>query len=197
MRLCCKRFHRLSVWTRYRVAFTTWQPVSRLLPLGRWQGRMAPSHQRGRDATEMDLDRITHPLRLAKGSHQPGSGEGCAMNAISCSARPLAILVQSCNDLLAGLHGYSLSPEDSLLALELGWHTVGTADVADTVIHAWVAELLTNPTWGVVRYASNRRYRAHSSSRTYATPSALGAIWPIWTTPATSTHLGQQRFCRR
>jgi Protein of unknown function (DUF732) len=31
----------------------------------------------------MDLDRITHPLRLAKGSHQPGSGKGCAMNVIS------------------------------------------------------------------------------------------------------------------
>ena len=62
--------------------------------------------------TQMDLDRITHPLRLARGSHQPGSGKGCAMNAISyingdehitdfptCSARPLAIVVQSCNDL--------------------------------------------------------------------------------------------------
>jgi hypothetical protein len=31
----------------------------------------------------MDIDRITHPLRLAKGSHQPGSGKGCAMNVIS------------------------------------------------------------------------------------------------------------------
>lgn len=71
----------------------------------------------------------------------------------ACSARPLAILVQSCNDLPAGPDGYYLSPENSLLALELGWQTVGTADVADTVIHAWLAELLTNPTWGVVRYA--------------------------------------------
>ena len=54
----------------------------------------------------MDIHRITHPLRLAKGSHQPGSGKGCAMNVISyingdaqitdfpaCSARPLAALV--------------------------------------------------------------------------------------------------------
>ena len=31
----------------------------------------------------MDLDRITHPLRLAKGSHRPGSGNGCATNVIS------------------------------------------------------------------------------------------------------------------
>ncbi|OBG27523.1 hypothetical protein [Mycobacterium sp. 852002-51057_SCH5723018] len=113
----------------------------------------------------MDFDRITHPLRLAKGSHQPGSGKGCAMNVISyingdthisdfpdCSARPLSAFVQLCNDLLAGPDGY-LSPENSLLALELGWQTVGTADVDDTVIHAWVAELLTSPAWGVVCYA--------------------------------------------
>ena len=31
----------------------------------------------------MDFDRITHPLRLASGSHQPGSGKGCAMNVIA------------------------------------------------------------------------------------------------------------------
>jgi hypothetical protein len=48
------------------------------------------------------------------------------------SARPLAAFVQSCNDLLAGPGGY-LSPEDSLHALELGWQTAGTADVAETL----------------------------------------------------------------
>jgi hypothetical protein len=113
----------------------------------------------------MDLDRITHPLRLARGSHQLGSGKGCAMNAISyingdeqltdfpaTSARPLASFVQLCNDLLAGPDGY-LSPENSLLVLDLGWLTVGTADVADTVVHAWVAKLLVSPPWGVIRYA--------------------------------------------
>jgi Protein of unknown function (DUF732) len=31
----------------------------------------------------MDLYRITHPLRLAKGSHRPGSGKGCAANVVS------------------------------------------------------------------------------------------------------------------
>jgi Protein of unknown function (DUF732) len=31
----------------------------------------------------MDFDRITHPLRLARGSHQPGSAKGCAMNVIA------------------------------------------------------------------------------------------------------------------
>jgi hypothetical protein len=114
----------------------------------------------------MDLDRITHPLRLARGSHQPGSGKGCAMNVISyingdeqitdfpaTSARPLASFVQLCNDLLAGPDGY-LSPEDSLLVLDLGWLTVGTADVAESIMHIWVTKLLISPPWGVVRYAS-------------------------------------------
>src|SRR3984885_331440 len=91
----------------------------------------------------MDLDRITNPLRLARGSHQPGSGKGCAMNVISyingdeqitdfpaTSARPLASFVQLCNDLLAGPDGY-LSPENSLLVLDLGWLTVGTPDRAE------------------------------------------------------------------
>jgi hypothetical protein len=115
----------------------------------------------------MDLDRITHPLRLARGSHQPGSGKGCAMNAISyingdeqitdfpaTSARPLASFVQLCNDLLAGPDGF-LSPEDSFLVLDLGWLTVGTADVADSVTHLWVTKLLISPPWGVVRYAQH------------------------------------------
>ncbi len=115
----------------------------------------------------MDLDRITHPLRLSRGSHQPGSGKGCAMNAISyingdelitdfpaTSARPLASFVQLCNDLLAGPDGY-LSPDDSLRVLDLGWLTVGTADVADVVVHPWVAKLLVSPTWGVIRYAGD------------------------------------------
>jgi hypothetical protein len=29
----------------------------------------------------MDVYRITHPMTLAKGSHQPGFGKGCAMRA--------------------------------------------------------------------------------------------------------------------
>jgi len=115
----------------------------------------------------MDLDRITHPLTLVKGSHRPESGDGCAMNVISyicgdteitdfpaTSAHPLAACVQLCNDLLAGPDRY-LSPENSLLALDLAWQTVGTADVGDSVIHAWVAELLTNPAWGVVQYTES------------------------------------------
>jgi hypothetical protein len=120
----------------------------------------------------MDFDRITHPLRLARGSHHTGSGKGCAMNVISyingdpqvtdfptCSARPLSLLVQSSNDLLAGPDGY-LSPEASVLALDLAWQTVGTADVPDTVVHAWIAQLLTSPTWGVLRYAKITAHQA-------------------------------------
>src|ERR1700733_12180166 len=122
----------------------------------------------------MDLDRITNPLRLARGSHQPGSGKGCAMNVISyingdeqitdfpaTSARPLASFVQLCNDLLAGPDGY-LSPADSFVVLELGWLTVGTACEADTVVHTWVTKLLTSPPWGVVRYAQNAAAEAIS-----------------------------------
>jgi hypothetical protein len=70
----------------------------------------------------------------------------------ACSARPLAALVQLCNDLLARPDGY-LSPENSVIAVDLGWQTVGTADVSSAVMHAWIAELLANPAWGVVRYA--------------------------------------------
>jgi hypothetical protein len=120
----------------------------------------------------MDLYRITHPLRLAKGSHLPGSGKGCAMNVISYitgdeqvtdfptrSARPLSLLVQSSNDLLAGPDGY-LSPEHSVIALDLAWQTVGTADVPETVVHAWIAELLTSPTWGVLNYVKITAHKA-------------------------------------
>jgi hypothetical protein len=86
-----------------------------------------------------DNDRIFHPLRLASGSHQPGSGKGCAMNVISyengdkkisdypeCSDRMLARIVQGVNDSLADADGY-LSAENSLIALDLGHQTVGTA----------------------------------------------------------------------
>jgi hypothetical protein len=112
--------------------------------------------------SDIDLDRITHPLRLAKGSHQPGSGKGCAMNVISyingdveitdvpeCSAPALARIVQDVNDYLAdirGDEGYNLSPEDSVIALNLAWQTVGTADtLAEAQFVEWVSELAGSP----------------------------------------------------
>lgn len=110
----------------------------------------------------LDLDRITHPLRLARGSHQPGSGKGCAMNVISyingdakitdypeCSARPLARMVQSLNDQLAGVDGF-LSPENSIIVLDLGWLTVGTADTPREIVWRWLADLLVHPEMGIV-----------------------------------------------
>jgi hypothetical protein len=139
----------------------------------------------------MDLDRITHPLRLARGSHQPGSGNGCAMNVISYingdaqvsdfptgSARPLSLLVQSSNDLLAGPDGY-LSPENSVVALDLAWQTVGTADVPDTVVHAWLAELLTNPIWGVLQYAKITAHKAILDIAELHRAAASGDMPPI------------------
>jgi len=116
----------------------------------------------------MDLTQITNPLRLAKGSHEEGSGKGCAMNVVSyvngdtritdypeCSARPLARLVQSINDWLAGLDGY-LSPENAVIVLDLGFATMGTADAPKSVVHAWLAEMLDSPEWGVTRFTSDK-----------------------------------------
>lgn len=100
------------------------------------------------------------PLRLAKGSHEPGSGKGCAMNVVSytngdttitdypeCSARPLAVMVQVVNDALAGTDGF-LSPENSVIALDLGWRTVGTANKDYDMQSIWWRQLTgtdTNP----------------------------------------------------
>lgn len=138
----------------------------------------------------MDHDNFTQ-LRLVAGSYPAGSGKGCAMNAISyingdteitdfpdCSARPLAAFVQWCNDLLAGPGGF-LSREDGAVALDLGWQTVGTAEVADTVIHAWVAELLENPVWGVIRYAESDAAQAISNIAALHRKVASGETPPV------------------
>lgn len=84
------------------------------------------------------MNDITEPLVLSRGSHEAGSGRGCAMNVISwengdttitdypaCSDPMLALLVQSVNDGLADEEGF-LSPANSIIALELGHATVGT-----------------------------------------------------------------------
>jgi hypothetical protein len=94
------------------------------------------------------------------------------------SARPLASFVQLCNDLLAGPDGH-LSPEDSLLVLDLGWLTVGTADAADTVMRPWVAKLLVSPPWGVIRYAENAAAEAISEIAELHRRLAPGEMPPI------------------
>ncbi|AFL47969.1 hypothetical protein AVANI_62 [Mycobacterium phage Avani] len=140
----------------------------------------------------IDLDRITHPLRLAQGSHQPGSGKGCAMNVISyingdtkitdypeCSARPLASLVQMCNDRLAGPDGF-LSAENSVLVLDLGWQTVGTAGVPDSVYALWIADMLDSPEWGVVRFADEVGKSAIRDIADLHRRSAVGEVPFAW-----------------
>ena len=90
---------------------------------------------------------ITEPLRLAVGSHQAGSGKGCAMNVISwengdqeitdypkCADMVLSMYVQWANDSYC-VHRdkWSIDTSDLLCAecssviLELAHRTVGTA----------------------------------------------------------------------
>ena len=100
-----------------------------------------------------------------------GAGDGvnklCAMQFISyingdtkitdypeCSARPLARIVQSINDRLAGPDGY-LSPENSVIVLDLGWLTVGTANAPREVMWQWLADLLIDSEHGAIQYARN------------------------------------------
>ena len=83
---------------------------------------------------------LEHPLRLAVGSHQAGSGRGCAMNLISwesgdttitdlpeCSDPFLARVVQRVNDTLCTHRdGDLLCPACSQVVLRLAHMTVGT-----------------------------------------------------------------------
>ena len=98
---------------------------------------------------------MNHPLRLAVGSHQAGSGLGCAMNVISwesgdttitdlpaCADRVLARIVQRVNDSLCGHRdGDLLCPTCSVLVLDLAHRTVGTGTVVMTELErrrVWV-----------------------------------------------------------
>lgn len=82
-----------------------------------------------------------HPLRLAVGSHEAGSGKGCAMNVVSyengderitdlpdCADPMLAKVVQGVNDKIC-IHRHGddlLCPECSVEVLALAHRTVGT-----------------------------------------------------------------------
>lgn len=88
---------------------------------------------------------LDHPLRLAVGSHQAGSGKGCAMNAISwengdttitdlpaCADPVLARIVQRVNDsICTHRDGDLLCPSCSVKVLALAHRTVGTGGPAD------------------------------------------------------------------
>jgi len=86
---------------------------------------------------------ITNPLRLAVGSHEAGSGKGCAMNVISwengdtkitdfpdCSDPLLTRIVQRVNDTICNHRDEDLvCAPCSLIVLALGHRTVGTGTV--------------------------------------------------------------------
>ena len=92
------------------------------------------------------MTNIQHPLRLAVGSHQAGSGQGCAMNVVSwesgdttitdmpaCADLVLARIVQRVNDMICTHRdGDLLCPSCSVLVLDLAHRTVGTGTVALT-----------------------------------------------------------------
>ena len=92
------------------------------------------------------MTNIQHPLRLAVGSHQAGSGQGCAMNVVSwesgdttitdmpaCADRVLARIAQRVNDMICTHRdGDLLCPSCSVLVLDLAHRTVGTGTVALT-----------------------------------------------------------------
>jgi hypothetical protein len=83
---------------------------------------------------------VDHPLRLAVGSHQAGSGKGCAMNVVSwesgdstitdlpaCADRVLARIVQRVNDsICTHRDGDLLCPTCSVKVLDLAHRIVGT-----------------------------------------------------------------------
>ena len=86
------------------------------------------------------MNKITEPLQLAVGSHEAGTGQGCAMNVVSwingdatitdypaCSDTLLARIVQGVNDTLcAHRDGDLLCPPCSTIAVDLGLATIGT-----------------------------------------------------------------------
>jgi len=115
-----------------------------------------------------DFD-FPQPLRIVGGSHKRGSGQGCAMNVISyingdteitdypsCSAAPLARLVQICNDELAGGHGNPLHPQDALCVLDLGWRTMGTGQ-APLAMNDWYRKRVLGDNFGFADEPSTSR----------------------------------------
>ncbi len=100
------------------------------------------------------MNKITEPLQLAVGSHEAGSGKGCAMNVVSwingdttitdmpdCADPMLSRIVQSVNDdICTHRDDDLLCPACSSKALELGLRTIGTAGLLpdDELRVVWV-----------------------------------------------------------
>ncbi len=101
--------------------------------------------------------------RLAAGAFRPGSERLCAMDLLcsmlgeplsgfpSCSARPLARMVQAVNDGAAEASGI-LGEEAGRRVFDLALSTVGTGELDDRSAAAWMADVLGAPwgrfTWG-------------------------------------------------
>jgi hypothetical protein len=145
------------------------------------------------------VNNITEPLRLAAGSHQAGSGKGCAMNVISwengdatisdmpdCADLFLAKVVQRVNDkhcrhVVDGL----LCPPCSVEVLALAHRTVGT-NIGDTARGARVQ---------IAREEANsvahlRTYDAATTAATYAAYAAYAAR----TTAATDAYAADAAY---
>lgn len=102
-------------------------------------------------------------VALTVGAQVPGSDRYCAMDWIchvrdepltgfpSCSARPLARMVQVVNDSRGGQDG-CLTVRSSWDVLNLGILTVGTAELPDSAAALWMADLLDAP-WSPSRIA--------------------------------------------
>ncbi len=99
--------------------------------------------------------------QLRKGTYRPDVGGGCGMNVVAvysgevkitdypaCAAPPLSRLVQILNDDYADQDGL-LTPNESNVVLAIAALTVGTGSSSMSVVRAWVAELLSNPSWGL------------------------------------------------
>ena len=85
----------------------------------------------------MDFDRITHPLRLVKGSYRPGSGNWCAMSAISYISGDMQHLLSEEVPAMTTSQVRSPRPLRSLLAgLVLVVALLSLAGVATPTAHA-------------------------------------------------------------
>lgn len=108
-----------------------------------------------------NLELAAQPPQLRKGTYRADRGGGCGMNVVSvysgevkitdypaCAAPPLSRLVQILNDDYADDDGL-LPPTESNVVLAIAALTVGTGSSSKTVVRAWVAEVLSNSSWGL------------------------------------------------